>query len=154
MNWEDPASLPFHMFVHDQDVIVRVSPANFSLFDQAVGQFRGVEADRTYLDAAGTLAFIATSEGEVIGWCWGYHLQRPDSTSMLYLHELEVAEAHRRQGIGKQLVAAFMAAGAERGATKLLLITEEANLPARSLYEAIGGRPAENGPTVSYWFKL
>jgi ribosomal protein S18 acetylase RimI-like enzyme len=71
---------------------------------------------------------------------------------MLYLHELEVAESCRRHGIGRRLVAAFMTAGAEAGATKMFLITEESNGPARSFYEAIGGSRADQGPTVTYRF--
>ncbi|NUS00419.1 MAG: GNAT family N-acetyltransferase, partial [Kribbellaceae bacterium] len=57
------------------------------------------------------------------GWCWGAHLARPDGTSMLYLHQLEVAEPYRRKGIARELVSAFMNAGREAGATKMFLTT-------------------------------
>lgn len=73
---------------------------------------------------------------------------------MLYLHDLEVAPAHRRRGIGRRLVGAFMAAGRAAGATTLFLTTGAANSAARSLYDSLGGELATQGPTVQYWFEL
>ncbi|SBT53442.1 Acetyltransferase (GNAT) family protein [Micromonospora auratinigra] len=73
---------------------------------------------------------------------------------MLYLHRLEVAQEHRRRGIGGALLRAFMSAGAQAGASRMFLTTGEANGPARALYESLGGGLAAQGPTVSYWFPL
>jgi hypothetical protein len=47
-----------------------------------------------------------------------------------------------------------MTAGARAGATKMFLTTGAENIAARSLYEAMGGGPASQGPIVSYWFLL
>lgn len=47
-----------------------------------------------------------------------------------------------------------MSAGAQAGASRMLLTTGEANVPARALYESLGGGLAAQGPTVSYWFLL
>jgi ribosomal protein S18 acetylase RimI-like enzyme len=73
---------------------------------------------------------------------------------MLYLHQLEVDEAYRRRGIARELMAAFMTAGAKSGATKMFLTTAADNTPARTLYESLGGGLASQGPTVNYWFLL
>ena len=72
---------------------------------------------------------------------------------MLYLHQLEVAEPHRRQGIGRDLLHTFMTTGARAGATKMFLTTASDN-PARTLYESLGGAPASQGATTNYWFLL
>ncbi len=73
---------------------------------------------------------------------------------MVYLHQLEVAEDHRRRGIGRALLRAFMEAGAQVGATRMFLTTGETNAPARALYDSMGGGLAAQGPTVNYWFLL
>jgi ribosomal protein S18 acetylase RimI-like enzyme len=93
-------------------------------------------------------------DGRAQGSCWGYVLPRPDGTTMLYLHHLEVAEQFRRRGVGRALLRAFIDAGAERGATKMFLTTGEHNAAARALYESMGAGLATQGPTVNYWFHL
>lgn len=129
--------------------------ADLQLFDRAVRTF-GSAADggQAFLRSPGALAFVASHGAEISGWCWGYHLIRPDTSSMLYLHQLEVAQEHRRRGIGRALLHAFMSAGARAGATKMFLTTGDANAPARALYESLGGGLAAQGPTVNYWFLL
>jgi ribosomal protein S18 acetylase RimI-like enzyme len=109
----------------------------------------GVQA---YLKSPDALAFVASDGHEVSGWCWGYHLIRPDCSSMLYLHQLEVVEGYRRLGIGRALLGAFMRAGAQAGATTMFLTTRETNAPARALYDSMGGGLAARGPTVNYRF--
>lgn len=135
-------------------MIVQLAATDAALFRRAVQQFKGAPADETFLTAPGTLAFAAVEGATVLGWCFGYHLVRPDSSSMVYLHELEVAPEHRRRGIGRALLAAFLAASADAGASRMFLTTGAANVSARALYESLGGGLAAQGPTVSYWFRL
>jgi hypothetical protein len=65
-------------------------------------KFRGVDADRRYARSSGALAFVATEGPELVGWCWGYHLRRPDGFSVLYLHDVEVDEPYRLQGVRRR----------------------------------------------------
>ncbi|MEU9742715.1 GNAT family N-acetyltransferase [Micromonospora chersina] len=74
---------------------------------------------RTFLVSPGALAFVAFEGEEIVGWCWGYHLTRPDASSMLHLHRLEVAQEHRRRGVGGALLRAFMSVGAQAGASRM-----------------------------------
>jgi ribosomal protein S18 acetylase RimI-like enzyme len=133
---------------------VRIVQADPATVERAVSKFMNVEADGAYATSPTTLTFVALDGAEIAGWCWGYQLVRPDNSTMLYLHQLEVDEAHRRQGIARQLMTAFMKAGAATGATKMLLSTGADNTAARALYESMGGGPASQGATVNYWFKL
>jgi ribosomal protein S18 acetylase RimI-like enzyme len=122
--------------------------------DRATQKFMGAKADATYLESPSTMTFVALAGPDISGWCWGYHLIRPDNSSMLYLHQLEVDETHRRTGIGRALLQAFMTAGAAAGASKMFLTTGADNTAARSLYDSLGGGLASQGPTVNYWFLL
>lgn len=125
-----------------------------ALLTRAVRTFLDADADTSYLETPGTLIFVATADDDVTGWCWGYHLPRPDGASMLYLHHLAVVDSHRRQGIGRALLTTFMTAGKSSGASRMFLTTGAGNTPARSLYDAMGGGLATQGATVNYWFLL
>lgn len=124
------------------------------VFRRAVRRFRGVESSGTFLDSPGTVSFLAVEDGDVVGWCWGQHIERPDDTSMLYLHELDVADSHRNQGIGRALVEAFLNEGRRLGAVKAFLTTGTTNAPARALYERLGFELADQGSTENYWIQL
>lgn len=133
---------------------VDIAVPDTALLNQAVSQFMGAQSGQAFADAPNTLAFVALNGPDITGWCWGYHLIRPDDTSMLYLHQLEVDQAHRRTGIGRELLRTFMTAGAKAGATKMFLTTGADNAPARALYDSMGGGPPTQGPTLNYWFLL
>ncbi len=55
-----------------------------------------------------------------------------------YVGELVTAAGHERRGIGRALMAAAEAWGAQRGLRYLTLETGAANAAARSLYAALG----------------
>ncbi len=135
-------------------MIVRITAGQAALLERAVDRFTGVPGSGSFAYAPGTIGYVALQHSEIIGWCWGYELPRPDGSSMLYLHELEVAPTHRRRGVGRELLGAFIAAGVSAGASKLFLTTETANQPARSLYESLGGQLTAGGETVNYSFPL
>jgi ribosomal protein S18 acetylase RimI-like enzyme len=133
-------------------MILRAAEAP-GLLTRALRVFTGHDGDAgRFLTAEGALAFLAASDDVIEGWCWGYHIVRPDASSMAYLHELDVVEACRRRGIGRQLVQAFMEAASSLVASKMFLNAGLNNLGARKLYEDLGGRLAEQGEVVSYWF--
>ncbi|MFE7707279.1 GNAT family N-acetyltransferase [Streptomyces sp. NPDC057486] len=135
-------------------MITQISNDDLPLFDRAARQFRGAPANEAFLDSPGVLAFVASDGDEVLGWCWGYHLVRPDASMMLYVHGLDVVETRRRTGIGRGLLKAFIAAGRKAGASTMFVFTAESNVAARSLYESMGGGPPAQGPSVNYWFLL
>jgi GNAT superfamily N-acetyltransferase len=58
----------------------------------------------------------------------------------LGLHNLQVAEEHRRQGLGTAALGALLEWGAEQGATTAWLHVEVDNDPARALYDRVGFR--------------
>jgi diamine N-acetyltransferase len=62
------------------------------------------------------------------------------SRSYAYIENFGVAEAYRRHGIGRELIAACIAWARERGATSLELECWEANQGAIAFYESSGMR--------------
>jgi hypothetical protein len=52
------------------------------------------------------------------------------------------------------MTSAFMDAGRSAGAAKMFLTTGAGNVPARKLYDSLGGGLATQGATVNYWFLL
>ncbi|WP_229073643.1 GNAT family N-acetyltransferase [Actinoplanes sp. DH11] len=136
-------------------MILRASAVAVHLLEEAARRFTGNTAGvALFVRSPGAIAFIAVDHHEVQGWCWGYLLDRPDGTSMLYLHRIEVAASCRRQRIGRALLRNFLETGAQLGAGKMFLITGADNVAARRLYESMGAGLATQGPTVNYWFAL
>ncbi len=60
------------------------------------------------------------------------------SGDIAMLHALEVGEAFRRRGIGRDLVAASAAWALENGATTVALAVTKANIGANALYSGMG----------------
>lgn len=111
--------------------------------------------------ASGPVAFMADSKTFVfgayvdnvpVGWLWGAQFPRPDGRTMSYVHQLDVIEAHRRKGIASSLIEAAIGQARSAGVDRLWLTTRRTNLPARTLYEGLGGQPAsEEGDVVFRW---
>jgi ribosomal protein S18 acetylase RimI-like enzyme len=62
-------------------------------------------------------------------------------TSSLYLKELYVAEAYRRQGFGAMLMDGLYKIAAERGCSRVEWTTDQDNPDAQAFYEALGIKP-------------
>lgn len=67
-------------------MLTEISPANAYLLASATMQFRNAEDARTFAALDHTMAFVAGEAETVTGYCWGYYLQRPDSSAMAYVH--------------------------------------------------------------------
>jgi [ribosomal protein S18]-alanine N-acetyltransferase len=109
-----------------------------------------------YQEQGLTVQFVAWAEEVPVGRAmvvfpghpeWmisGYREGTPD------LRDVEVVEAWRRRGVGKRLVEACCGETARRGFDRLGLMvsTDEAAGPARTLYEALGFELV-HGPFIS-----
>lgn len=79
--------------------------------------------------------FLALEQGHVIGFAWGYILERMDNESMLYIHSVDVLKEHQRKGVGTALMNAFLDLAKNNHFRNVFLITDEENLPANHLYQ-------------------
>jgi ribosomal protein S18 acetylase RimI-like enzyme len=85
------------------------------------------------------------------GLLWGVLMRSPKGRLTTYVHELDVREQWRRRGVATQLMTAAFALALDRGSTRLWLVTEATNGPARALYESIGGEASRTGDTIYRW---
>ena len=82
---------------------------------------------------AHTLFVVAERDGRILGYCGCYQmLEEAEITNVA------VAEAFRKQGIGRGMLEKLMSLGQERGAFAYTLEVRAGNLAAQRLYESLG----------------
>jgi ribosomal protein S18 acetylase RimI-like enzyme len=97
------------------------------------------EAGLAGLIAEATLV-LAEAGGTAIGYATGHATYETAHAEWgIYVGDLYVHPAHRRQGIGRALLARLAAAGRARGARHLWLTAREENLAAHAFYRRLGG---------------
>lgn len=118
-----------------------LQPGDEDLLRSVVLRFKGDSSGLSseFLADDRSRAWVAESDGAVVGWCWGQVLSRPDGRRDLLVYELEVEPAERRRGHGRALVEAALECAAELGLGKVWLLTGEGNEAAGALYRSLGG---------------
>jgi ribosomal protein S18 acetylase RimI-like enzyme len=106
-----------------------------------------------FLNDATSFILGAYVDDEPVGLAWGLQMRSPSGRLTTYLHELEVREDRRREGVGSALVTAAMALGLRKGSTKFWLSTGGQNDAAQALYESLRGDRKPLGD-VNYWWNL
>jgi ribosomal protein S18 acetylase RimI-like enzyme len=76
--------------------------------------------------------------------------RRHGAPSILFVYELDVAEAHRRLGIAVRLMSELAEIARARGIHDGFVLTEPDNDPANALYRSLGGERVE---TVMWDFR-
>ena len=89
--------------------------------------------------------FLAAFQGsQPIGFAFGYELpRRHGASSILFIYELDVEAAHRRQGIATRLLTELERIAQSRGITEGFVLTEPDNAAANTLYESLGGERSD-----------
>lgn len=87
------------------------------------------------------IALVATRQGEVIGGIAAYELPKFEQERReIYLYDLAVASAHRRQGVATALVRRLAQVAATRGAYVVFVQADAGDAPAIALYTKLGTR--------------
>jgi len=87
------------------------------------------------------IALTASLNGAVVGALAAYELQKfEQERSEIYIYDLAVAEAHRRQGIATALIQELKRIGAARGAYVIFVQADLGDAPAIELYTKLGIR--------------
>ncbi|MDR5907778.1 AAC(3)-I family aminoglycoside N-acetyltransferase [Franzmannia qiaohouensis] len=98
---------------------------------------------RQLLESDGFIALVALKGGAVAGGLAAYELKKFEQPrSEIYIYDLAVAEAHRRQGIATALIEHLKRIGARRGAHAIFVQadTGEEDQAAIALYSKLGSR--------------
>lgn len=136
-------------------LIQRLRPGDLALvhglltaFDQAFEDPDAYSSKRPrpeYLNellASPTFIALAALKGdEVVGGIAAYELRKLEQErSEIYIYDLAVLEAHRREGIATALIDALRAIGRERGAYVVYVQADPPDAPAVALYTKLGTR--------------
>lgn len=133
--------------------------------DQLVALFRSVLPDsptaradqldepEAFLGDPSSFVLGAYVDDAPVGLAWGLQMRSPSGRLTTYVHELDVHESWRRQGIGSTLITEAMTLARERGSTKFWLSTGGHNETAQALYESLRGERKPLGD-VNYWWDL
>ncbi len=112
-----------------------------------------LDEPEAFLREPNSFVLGAYIEDAPVGLAWGLQMRSPSGRLTTYVHELDVCENWRRQGIGSALVAEAMFLARRRGSTKFWLSTGGHNETAQALYESLGGDRKPLGD-VTYWWDL
>jgi ribosomal protein S18 acetylase RimI-like enzyme len=88
--------------------------------------------------------------GDPVGFVTGVETRHPDKGTEMFLYELSVAEAHRRQGIGTALVRALAELAHKRRCYGMWVLVDDDNAAALATYAAAGGTDASRPHMVDW----
>jgi aminoglycoside 3-N-acetyltransferase I len=87
------------------------------------------------------IVLVARTGEEVIGGLVAYELEKLEQErSEIYIYDLAVVDAHRRQGVATALIVRLQQIAAERGAWVVYVQADYGDDPAIALYEKLGRR--------------
>ena len=120
----------------DEDVLAELAT------QQGKGDPHGLLAD------VRTLMLVAFDGEAPVGFVLAHELpRRHGARAKLFVYEIDVADSHRRRGIGSALLARLAGLARERGIPAGFVLTEPDNDPANALYRRVGGTSS----TVVQW---
>jgi aminoglycoside 3-N-acetyltransferase I len=108
----------------------------------AYGRTRPGEAYlRSLLGSGSFVALAALEDGEVVGGLAAYVLKKFEQPrSEMYIYDLAVAKAHRRQGIATALILELKHIAAILGVYVIFVQSDLGDAPATALYSKLGVR--------------
>jgi GNAT superfamily N-acetyltransferase len=113
--------------------------------------WRGYQASRTVSDEVTELtwqrffddqepvhALVAEEGNTLIGFAhYLFHRSTAQIGPVCYLHDMFVAEAARRRGVGRALIEGVCARATDAGASRVYWQTDASNTTARALYDKV-----------------
>lgn len=123
-----------------QTTVRRLGPGD----EEVVRQLAEREPQVGLLTDEATIFLAAFQDDRPVGFVFGYELpRRHGDPSILFIYELEVDEARRRQGIATRLMTELERIARARGIVEGFVLTEPDNAAANTLYESLGGERSD-----------
>ena len=96
---------------------------------------------RKLLGSESFIALVALKKGDVVGGLAAYELAKfEQERSEIYIYDLAVATAHRREGLATALIEKLKVLAAARGAYVIYVQADRGDAPAIALYSKLGIR--------------
>lgn len=122
--------------------------AMLAVFGEAFGEpqtYCAKQPDAAYLarllSGDAFIALAALKDGKVVGGLAAYELKKFEQPrSEIYIYDLAVSGAHRRQGVATALIEELQRIAAERGAWVIYVQADHGDDPAIALYTKLGIR--------------
>lgn len=143
MNATNPAAI--RQLAPEDESLMRAMLRMFGeAFDEADTYGRkqpGTAYLRQLLGGDTFIALAAVKGDEVVGGLAAYELPKfEQERSEIYIYDLAVASAHRRQGIATALIQRLQEIAAQRGAWVVFVQADHGDDPAIALYAKLGTR--------------
>ncbi|HKO05287.1 MAG TPA: GNAT family N-acetyltransferase [Candidatus Acidoferrales bacterium] len=134
--------------------VKRLDTDDLAMLVSTVRSFKGREISaghaQDFLADPRHFVIVAETGGEPVGFLLAYRLERMDRPSAkMFIYEIEVAEAHRRKGMGTSLIGAIREIVRREGLMNAFVLTNHSNEGAVAFYKSTGGR-IENGDDLMF----
>jgi len=140
-----PASFSIHQLTRDDQALMKALSASFGEAFDEMETYGGNRPSAGYLQQLfGSDYFIALAalkNGEVVGGIAAYELKKfEQERSEIYIYDLAVSVAHRREGIATALIQELKKLAAARAAYVIFVQADMGDAPAIALYSKLGIR--------------
>ena len=134
-----------HRLTPDDETLMEALLATFGEAFDEVEAYGGNRPSAGYLQQLlGSdyfIALVALKNGEVVGGIAAYELKKfEQERSEIYIYDLAVAAAHRREGIATALIQKLKKLAAARAAYVIFVQADIGDEPAIALYSKLGIR--------------
>ena len=98
-----------------------------------------IEKLKKFIENKNDLGFIAKKNNKIVGFAFGYILQKPDGRKAFYLDAIDVMIEYQGKGYGTGLISFARDYAKSIGCYEIFLITNRSNISACKCYEKAGG---------------
>jgi aminoglycoside 3-N-acetyltransferase I len=140
-----PAGVRVQQLTRDDEVLMKSVLATFGKAFDDTQTYGANQPSAGYLqqllDSDNFIALAALKNGEVVGGLAAYELRKfEQERSEIYIYDLAVAVAHRREGIATALIQQLKTLAAARAAYVIFVQADVSDEAAIALYSKLGAR--------------